>query len=83
MILILLFIIFLLKSFVISPIPTENFDYQRNLIQIANTNICKPGYTLMNCKQTTPKITTTLDTISNTCQCANGDIVYNVNYVSG
>lgn len=60
----------------------ENFDYQHNLIQAANNNICKPGYTLIDCKQTTPKITTTLDTISTVCKCVNDNISYNVDYNS-
>jgi hypothetical protein len=48
-------------------------EYRQNLIEIAQSNKCQPGYILSNCKQTTPKITTTLDSISTICQCTRGD----------
>jgi hypothetical protein len=55
------------------PNVLEHFDYKNILLHEAHANKCLPGYILSNCKQSTPKITTTLDSISTICECTQED----------
>lgn len=67
---ILVLVLLLIVALVIMQQPSENFDvYRQNLITSANSNICPSGTTLVNCKQSTPTITSTLDSISTICEC--------------
>ena len=53
--------------------------YRQELINAIHTSLCQPGYTLLNCKQTTPKISTrVLENISTVCECAEGSNSYNI-----
>lgn len=70
MILLVVLVVFII--ILVITTTNENFNddvYRQVLISSANSNICQSGKTLVNCKQTTPMITSTLDSISTVCQC--------------
>ena len=66
----MILVIICILIFVLVYNEPEKFDYRSTLISEAHVNNCLPGYILSNCKQTTPKITTTLDSISTICKCS-------------
>lgn len=77
----ILIFVFVYKLYLNEP---EKFDYRSTLISNAHANKCLPGYILSDCKQSTPKITTTLDSISTICKCTSslnrddGESSYNI-----
>lgn len=63
-----------------TPISLQSpTTYRQELINASHTSLCQPGYTLLNCKVTTPKISTrVLENISTVCECADGSNSYNI-----
>lgn len=84
MILVIICVLILVLVYKLCLNESEKFDYRSTLVLNAHVNNCLPGYILSYCKQSTPKITTTLDSISTICKCTSslnrddGESSYNI-----